>query len=72
MIFNAEIHYARPQVEPLEHRLAGLRRESRRERRLMASLAITLRDGIYSLEGYRYGRLGDAVSYARLLRAMRA
>lgn len=73
MIFNAEINYLEPcsQVESLERRLAALRQESPRERRLMASLAITLRDGVYSLGRYRYGRLGDAVSYARLQRAMR-
>lgn len=73
MIFSAEIHYLEPRspVESLERRLAGLRRESPRERRLMASLAITFRDGVYRLGRYRYGRLGDALSYARLQRAMR-
>jgi hypothetical protein len=36
------------------------------QRRLMTELAITFRDGVYHLEGYRYDRLADAVSYARL------
>lgn len=36
------------------------------ERRLMAALAITFQDGVYHLGAYRYDRLADAVSYARL------
>jgi hypothetical protein len=36
------------------------------QRRLMAELAITFEDGVYHLRGYRYDRLADAVSYARL------
>jgi hypothetical protein len=60
MIFNEEITALR-----------GLRQEGLRQRRLMASLAITFRDGIYLLGPYRYDRLGDAVSYARLQRAIR-
>lgn len=38
------------------------------QRRLMAALAITFRDGVYHLDTYRYDRLADAVSYARLQR----
>lgn len=38
------------------------------QRRLMSSLAITFRDGVYHLGAYRYDRLADAVAYARLLR----
>jgi hypothetical protein len=38
------------------------------ERRLMSSLAITFRNGVYHLGAYRYDRLADAVAYARLLR----
>ncbi|TAK84763.1 MAG: hypothetical protein EPO20_13035 [Betaproteobacteria bacterium] len=38
--------------------------ESQRE--LMAELAITFQDGVYRLGAYRYDRLADAVSYARL------
>lgn len=41
------------------------------QRELMASLAITFHDGIYLLGPYRYDRLGDAVSYARLQRTFR-
>lgn len=33
---------------------------------LMQSLGITFGDGHYSIGGYRYGRLSDAVNYARL------
>lgn len=38
------------------------------QRRLMAALGITLRDGVYHLGPYRYDRLADAVNYARLQR----
>lgn len=38
------------------------------QRRLMAELAITFEDGVYHLRSYRYDRLADAVSYARLRR----
>ena len=37
-----------------------------RELETMASLAITFREGMYHLGPYRYDRLADAVSYARL------
>ena len=33
---------------------------------LMATLAITFKDGIYRLGAFRYDRLADAVNYARL------
>jgi len=33
---------------------------------LMASLGIGFESGVYRFEGYRYDRLGDAVTYARL------
>jgi hypothetical protein len=46
---------ARPVEEPDES-----------QRRLMAELAITFQDGVYRLGAYRYDRLADAVSYARL------
>lgn len=39
------------------------------QRRLMASLAITFDAGVYRLGSYRYDRLVDAVSYARLRRS---
>ena len=38
------------------------------QRRMMAALAITFQDGVYSLGSYRYDRLDDAVSYARSFR----
>jgi len=41
------------------------------QRQLMASLAITFHDGVYLLGPYRYDRLADAVSYARLQRTFR-
>lgn len=37
-----------------------------RDLQTMASLAITFREGMYHLGPYRYDRLADAVSYARL------
>ena len=36
------------------------------QRALMATLAITFQDGIYRLGAFRYDRLADAVTYARL------
>ena len=36
------------------------------QRRVMATLAITFRDGRYHLGAYRYDRLADAANYARL------
>ncbi len=36
------------------------------QRRLMAAFAITFEDGVYHLGAYRYDRLADAVSYARM------
>lgn len=36
------------------------------QRRLMGSLAITFKDGVYHLGTYRYDRLVDAANYARL------
>jgi len=69
-------------VEALELQLERLRQEGLRsftaraveapdgaQRRLMAALDITFRDGVYHLGPYRYGRLADAVNYARLQRS---
>lgn len=39
------------------------------QRRQMAALAITFQDGVYHLGAFRYDRLADAVSYARLAAA---
>jgi len=36
------------------------------QRQQMTALAITFQDGVYHLGAYRYDRLADAVSYARL------
>ena len=38
------------------------------DRELMQQWSITFQDGVYSLGAYRYDRLADALSYARLLR----
>ena len=42
------------------------------QREAMRGLGITFEDGIYRLGAYRYERLADALSYARLLRLQRS
>lgn len=55
-----------PDVPGEQVRLMAMEVQDESERRLMASLAISFRDGVYHLGTYRYDRLADAVAYARL------